>query len=271
MNQVRMAVMASVFALLLVGCETGRDLPEYGAAPKTQQKTAAEDAQQQVIALDDAADAALARRDPVLGQGDEIAVQVYRHGDLSRQFVIPPSGRIFFPMVGDVDTTGMTVAQLQEKLTEGLAGYVKDPQVNVQVTQSRSQGFLVLGEVANPGQYSSPALVKALEAIGRAGGFTQEASHRVILIRESPSGANAHVLDLKKLLTKGELQHNIALRGGDVLYVPPSGLAKFGRGTDHVHRWLAPIIGLESAIILGDEINQRLIEGEDDTDIVIGP
>ena len=49
-----------------------------------------------------------------LSPGDEIKVSVYKHDELSRTVKIPPDGRFFYPLVGEVDTTGMSLRQLRD-------------------------------------------------------------------------------------------------------------------------------------------------------------
>lgn len=56
-----------------------------------------------------------------LSPGDEIKVSVYKHDELSRTIKIPPDGRFFYPLVGEVDTTGMSLRQLRDHLTKGIS------------------------------------------------------------------------------------------------------------------------------------------------------
>lgn len=55
-----------------------------------------------------------------LSVGDEIRIWVYGRPELSRQVVIPPDGRMFYPFLGDVDVAGRTVTDLRETISKGL-------------------------------------------------------------------------------------------------------------------------------------------------------
>ncbi len=56
-----------------------------------------------------------------LSAGDEIRVSVYGRPELTRQVVIPPDGRLFYPFLGDIDVAGRSVAELREFIAAGLA------------------------------------------------------------------------------------------------------------------------------------------------------
>jgi polysaccharide export outer membrane protein len=211
-------------------------------------------------------------RDPLLGQGDEIEIQVYLQDGLTRTITIPPSEVIAYPLVGEINVHGMSNRDLRLKITEGLAPFVKDPQVTIRTVTARNQSYLVLGEVHTPGEFASPAATTALQAVVRAGGFTKDARQQVVLIRPKGKEAEAYLLDLNRALKEGDLRGNVTLAAGDILYVPPSMAANIDRFADHFSRWLGPVLGTESAVILGDEITHRLETGgsANNSGVVIG-
>lgn len=59
----------------------------------------------------------------LLSPGDEIEITVYRHEELNRTIKIPPSGIIFYPIIGEVDTNGKNLEKLRDIITEGLSEY----------------------------------------------------------------------------------------------------------------------------------------------------
>jgi polysaccharide export outer membrane protein len=211
-------------------------------------------------------------RDPLLGQGDEIEIQVYLQDGLTRTLTIPPSEVIAYPLVGEINVHGMTNRDLRWKITQGLEPFVKDPQVTIRTVTARNQSYLVLGEVNKPGEFASPAATSALQAVVRAGGFTKDARQQVVLIRPKGKQAEAYLLDLNRALKDGDLRGNVTLAAGDILYVPPSMAANIDRFADHFARWLGPVLGTESAVILGDEITHRLESGgtNNNSGVVIG-
>jgi hypothetical protein len=113
-------------------------------------------------------------------------------------------------------------------------------------------------------------MTSALQAVARAGGFTTDARRQVVLIRPSGEKADAYVLDLGRAFKSADLRANVSIGSGDILYVPPSTGAQIDRFARHFRLWLEPVIGVESAVILGDEISERFGNGGD-SDVVIGP
>ncbi|MGH8865657.1 MAG: polysaccharide biosynthesis/export family protein, partial [Burkholderiales bacterium] len=100
-----------------------------------------------------AAAAALAQSadsDYRLGPGDQIVIQVFGEPDLSMNLRLNDSGRLNYPFLGEVVVEGLTVAELEQRLTSGLKGsYLLDPAVTVSIAEYRP--FFLNGEVNRPG------------------------------------------------------------------------------------------------------------------------
>lgn len=62
-------------------------------------------------------------REYLLSPRDEIKITVYNHEELSRNIMIPPDGHFFYPIVGEIDANGLSLRELREKITGGLAEY----------------------------------------------------------------------------------------------------------------------------------------------------
>jgi polysaccharide biosynthesis/export protein len=109
----------------------------------------------------------------------------------------------------------------------------QDPSLNlalerndlIYVPDADSQLIYVMGQVKNPGAYPLTANMSFLEALTRAGGTIDSAQQGKIVL-ERPSQNLQEVIDLEHMVEKG--QANYQLEAGDIVYVPKSGLAKFG-------------------------------------------
>lgn len=128
------------------------------------------------------------------------------------------NGDIFFPMVGNIKAAGLTIPQFRESLTRQLSKYIKDPQVEVDVSGFRSQKVFISGQVKNPGIVPiSDVPLRITDAIGTAGGLTPEADlYNVVLTR----GKQSEQIDMNRVYYGGELSANIVLRNGDILAIP---------------------------------------------------
>jgi len=119
-----------------------------------------------------------------LGPGDQLHIIVFGEADLTGDFRIGPSGNLPFPLIGEVDASGLTAQQLGGVLEQRLReGYVRAPRVSVSISQYRP--FFILGEVQNPGTYPFSADLTVVSAVATAGGFTYRANRRRVFIRRA--------------------------------------------------------------------------------------
>lgn len=117
-----------------------------------------------------------------LGPADQLRVTVFGHDDLSNQYTVASNGTISFPLIGDVDAAGLTVAEFQRLTEQRLSeGYLKSPRVTAEIMTFRP--FYILGEVSRAGEYPYTNRLTVLNAIATAGGFSHRANRKVIAIK----------------------------------------------------------------------------------------
>jgi polysaccharide export outer membrane protein len=207
----------------------------------------------------------------ILGPGDKIEILVYRHDDLKMITQIDPSGKITYPLLGDITVSGLSIFQLRDTIRTGLSYYVVDPQVSVSVLGVQSQKVYVIGEVTRPGVFSLDIPKSVLEAISSAGGFTQDAKDEsVILIRGDKEKPRLIKLDIESALEDGNISQNIQLQKGDIVYVPSTFIADVSRFSQYLTNILRPILIFEQGVILGPKVEAALEGGQDrQTNIII--
>ena len=137
----------------------------------------------------------------ILSPNDIVLVKVFEDPDLDSQHRISQDGTINFPLIGVVQISGRTVTQAANTIRDRLLkGYLRNPQVRVNVIQYASRRITILGQVEKPGSYVLPSEehVDLLEAIAMAGGFTRLADEGKVLVRRNINGVetilkvNAH-------------------------------------------------------------------------------
>jgi len=206
----------------------------------------------------------------ILGAGDKVEISVYRHDELSKTFSISPSGRIMYPLIGDIQVAGLSIFLLRDNIRDALSKYIINPQVVVNVTSFQSQKVFVLGEVNNPGIFTMDTPMNVIEVIARAGGFTHDANKgSILLVRGELDNPELTCLDIKNFLKKGGRIQNVSLRKGDIVYVSTTTIANVSRFFRHLNTIIRPITELQRGIILGDEIND-IVEGKNDRRVFIG-
>ena len=124
------------------------------------------------------------------------------------------------------------MADLAEVIKARLAdGYLRHPQVTVDVDQFRSQNVFVMGEVRSPGKYVLSGPVTLLDALARAGSTTDAAGAVLILHPKDeiagaptlPDQRDAEVVRVNlRDIQDGRLSRNVTIRDGDTIFVTKS-------------------------------------------------
>ncbi len=156
--------------------------------------------------------------DYILGPGDEIAVTVFEHPELSlTRVVIRPDGLITHPFLGAIKVAGQTPTQLAGRLTQELKKELRAPLVTVSVLQMAGGMVYVRGEVTAPGAFPTLTPLTVARAINLALGLTPKASRREAYII-GPQGDTRKV-DLT--VAMGERAAEFMLVPSETLVVPP--------------------------------------------------
>lgn len=69
----------------------------------------------------------------VVKPGDTLEISVWKEPDLQRQVLVRPDGAFSFPLVGEVDARGKTVADLNKLVAERLTKYISGAVVTISV------------------------------------------------------------------------------------------------------------------------------------------
>ncbi len=156
-----------------------------------------------------------------LGAGDAVGVVVQRFPDLNFQAVIDQEGNITTPLLGKVALQGLTIDQAQEKVRQGVNRYVIDPIVLLALTNQRPVLVTLTGEISRPGVYPLQAPSRISSALLIAGGATQMADLRSVIVRRALSDGSTleEKLDLIAPLKNGTALPDLRLQDGDVVVV----------------------------------------------------
>lgn len=169
----------------------------------------------------------------LLGPYDVLDIVVQRHPELSRSVEIQPDGFISFPIVDEIKAAGLTVEQLDEKLTEGLVKRIVEPEVTVIPTKIREPQVYVLGRVNHPGPISLRQASTAAEALANAGDvmLTGRTTSVAILRVGDDGNVRARLLSGQPKGQPGFYMAlaSIKLEPEDVIFVPEKWSSQFAR------------------------------------------
>ena len=172
----------------------------------------------------------------VIGPQDLLKITVFDEPDLTNTYRVDPDGFITFPLISRISAANLTIGEFQDRLREMLAnGYIRNPQVRVDVDQFKSQQVYVIGEVRNPGKIPMTGTLNLLEALALAGSPTASASNEIVIAhpkrpvaspsddksRAMPDEKDADIVRVSlKDLQLGKAGQDITLRDGDIINVP---------------------------------------------------
>jgi len=170
--------------------------------------------------------------DPLLRTGLLLGFSV-RVGDRlevePQRLQIMDKGEITFPMIGTVACEGMTLQQLKQLLEERYGKFYRNPQISLEFHYDPAAAspwgrVLVQGRVKGEGWVNIPPTrdLTVSRAIQVSGGYAPSAKKTAIIVTRRKPGGRKEVLrvNLERVGTKGEVERDIRLLPGDVVYVP---------------------------------------------------
>lgn len=158
-----------------------------------------------------------------IGPNDLLSVSVYDSPELTRSVRVSPDGYIQMPLIPSrIQVMGKLSTEVEPLVAAALvsAQILVDPVVSVSVAAYQSRPIHVIGAVKNPLTFQADGPTRLLDALGRAGGFSENAGADVLIA--SP-GALVRRIPIKELLNATDPQHNVPLTGGEEISVPAAG------------------------------------------------
>jgi len=156
-----------------------------------------------------------------IGLGDVIEVQVWKEPDLTRTLSVRLDGRISLPLIGDVMAAGKSPKELTEELDKKFRQVIEEPAVAVILTQSNSQRYYIIGQIAHPGEFPINYPVTVLQAIARAGGFLEWAkTSKISIVRREGEQEKFFAFNYDAFIKGDDLTQNIQIRQGDTIIIP---------------------------------------------------
>ena len=157
-----------------------------------------------------------------IGSGDILEIMTWKEPDFSREeIMVRLDGKISFPLLNDVQAAGLTPLDLKNNIETKLKDFVEAPVVTVTVKSPQSRKFYILGEVARTGEYQLVKKLTVLQAFALAGGFTEWASKKEIILFRHEDGREKIIRINYKDIVKGkDFSQNILIKTDDTIIVP---------------------------------------------------
>ena len=156
-----------------------------------------------------------------IGPNDLLSIFVWKEKDLTQEVTVMPDGSISFPLIGEIKAQGRTVTDLKKALEEKLKDYVEVPEVTVIVKESRSRIIYTIGKVVRPGPYGLAPNMTVIQALSTAGGFTEWAgTKKILIVRREGAEERQIPFNYNEFIDGDNLKQNILLKPYDTIVVP---------------------------------------------------
>ena len=156
-----------------------------------------------------------------IGPQDLLKITVFDEPDLTNSYRVDGDGFITFPYISRVAAGGLKLGELQDRIRALLsAGFIRNPQVRVEIGEFKSQSVLVSGEVRQPGKITMTGSMTLLEALAAAGSATSSASSELTVAHPKRGTEDSDVVRINwKDLQLGR-GTDVGLQDGDIINVP---------------------------------------------------
>ena len=176
-----------------------------------------------------------------IGVGDKLFIYVY--GETERlsaviafgkainpiyEKYVRDDGTIFYPNAGVLEVDGKTVEEVRKDLTLKLSTVLRNPQIDISITEYNSQKIIVSGVFESPGSYSVETVPKTLaQVVSSANPFENLANNSeqgdLTSLKFTRDGS-IYDIDYEYLSRNSQLLNNIYLKDGDVIHLSDSSL-----------------------------------------------
>lgn len=157
-----------------------------------------------------------------IGSGDVLEIVTWKEEDFTKdEVIVRVDGKITFPLLDDLQAAGLTPIQLKNNIEKNLTNFVDSPEVTVTVRNPGSQKFYILGEVMRTGEYPLIKNLTVLQAFALAGGFTEWASKKEIILFRRENGHEKTIrINYKDIVSDKDFSQNIQIKANDTIIVP---------------------------------------------------
>jgi polysaccharide biosynthesis/export protein len=168
-----------------------------------------------------------------LHAGDTLLLEYRLSPELNQTVMIGPDGYVDLNLAGAVKLQGLTLTEAHDLIVNLDSTRLNNPELNLQLKDFQRLYVVVAGQVLNPMRIEMREDMTAIQAIMLAGGFRDSAREtKIVLFRRlnaKSDMAEVHVLNLHRIHKTSQLENDMSLQPGDILYVPENNATQFGK------------------------------------------
>ena len=163
-----------------------------------------------------------------IGPNELLSIVVYDAPELSRTVRVSSDGYVKLPMLPSrLQVLGKLPVEVETLIAAALVKeeLLVNPVVTVGIAEYHSRPINVSGAVRNPLTFQAVGPTKLLDALGKAGGLSDNAGSEVLVTSAAANGETPNVrrITTKELLNASRPELNLSLSGGEEISVPSAG------------------------------------------------
>jgi polysaccharide export outer membrane protein len=164
-----------------------------------------------------------------LNPGDVLEVAYRYTPEFNQTVTVHPDGHVVLQIAGDLKIAGLTLPEARSLILTKASERLKDPEMTLLLKEFQKPYYVVSGEVNKPGRFEMDEQITALQAVLLAGGFNDQAkTSKVVVFRKiNKDFAKVTVLDLKGIRKTSDLENDMSLETGDIVFIPRNRFSKF--------------------------------------------
>jgi polysaccharide export outer membrane protein len=156
-----------------------------------------------------------------IGPRDVLEIRCLELQELNVERRVSDNGTIDLPLLGQVQAAGSTAPDVRQRIADALTKYVNQPNVTVSVKEFNNKPVSVFGAVLRPGSLSISGKWTLMQAISAAGGLTDKAGRRILVLRRADNGLSDTLeIDTEDLFQNATELWNIPILPADVINIP---------------------------------------------------
>jgi polysaccharide biosynthesis/export protein len=166
-----------------------------------------------------------------LRAGDVLDLNFTFTPEFNQSVRVQPDGYVNLKGVGDIRVQDRTTPEVLDAVRAAYSSILRDPTVTVELKEFEKPYFIVDGQVAKPGRFDLTGDTTVSQAVAIAGGFNDRAKNSEILVfrRVSDQWVEVQKVNLKQMVSRGDLSEDLHLHPGDMILVPRTTMSKLSR------------------------------------------
>ncbi|HSN82069.1 MAG TPA: SLBB domain-containing protein [Polyangiales bacterium] len=140
--------------------------------------------------------------------------------------IVDALGQLHIPLAGDIDVGGKTLSEAEKAVERGLQRYDRFARANLIIIRPEGHTAVVVGAVVRPGRVQVTPGMRLADLLAESGGPERAVSRDIPTLVGNLELArlmrDGKALPVSVPLARaGDPKHNIRIRAGDQLFVPP--------------------------------------------------